>query len=147
MEEPDQPETNQNFGGQLTVDIGQNEKPDQHMKDELLEEELEKDNFYCRKAGKWIVRIVLFFLALASLLFGKVAFVSLAQDIKNLTDTDASCQKGQAYWRMYWAVVIPYFVCLLRCIWHSLGKPRLRFPWPSKGQLVQVISFTTCGRG
>ena len=126
---------------QSELDIGQHEEPDQHMKDELLAEELEKDNFYFRKAGKWVVRILLFFLALASLLFGKVAFVSLARDIKNLNDTDASCGRGQSYWRMYWVVVIPYFLCLLRCVWKSLGKPRLRFPWPSKRQLPKVKYF------
>ena len=123
------------------LDIGQREKPDHHMNDKLLEEEFERDNFYYRRSAKMVVRILLFFFALGSLLYGKVAFVSLAQDIKNLTDSDASCAKGQAYWRMYWVVVIPYFLCLLRCIWQSLGKPRLRFPWPSKRHLPKVRCF------
>lgn len=123
---------------QPDLDIGQHEKADEHMNYKELDAELENDSFLYRNAAKWAVRILLFLLALGSLLFGKVSFVSLAQDIKNLTDVEGWCMKAEAYWRMYLVVTIPYALCLLRCIWQGLGKPRIRFPWPSKRQIPKV---------
>ena len=125
-------------------DIGQYQ-PDEHTINEDPDSALERDEHICRKMANMTVRIVVFLLAIGCLVFGKLSFLSLARDIKILSDSEeTACGKAEAYWRMYWVMIIPYLLCLLRYIWHGLGKPRLQFqfPWPSMRSIQKVSQNT-----
>ena len=122
--------------------------------DNLLDKELHDDRVRGRQLAKFVVGFIVFLLTFSSMLFSKLSFVSLAHDIGvqhndtfstiRYNDSSQSCNetskywKAQAYWRMYWVIFIPYAFCLLRCAWQSLGKPRFRFPWPSRGLFAKV---------
>ena len=95
--------------------------------------------------AKIFARTFLFLLALGSMMFAKVSFVSLAHDIKNQSELSDECPKAQAYWRMYWIVIIPKGFGVLRCFWHVFRKPGSKFPWPKSVIFWKVGEYSCQG--
>ena len=121
------------------LDIRQQEKADEHMKNYDLDKEIEKDNLIGRQCVKGVFWILVVIAATGCFFFGKLSFMSLAQDIKILEGRD----RARAIWRMFWILVIPYGLCWLRCIWNGFGKSRMYFPWPNWKSTLKV-SVTAC---
>jgi hypothetical protein len=127
---------------EMEDDLEENLLEEDLLEEDLLEEEMSVDRTRGQQVTKVVVGVIVFLLAFSSMLLSKLSFASLAADMHNYSISTASenvpCTKARSYWRMYWVVFTPYAICLFRCAWNSLRKPRFRFPWPSRRLILKV---------